>query len=182
VKTFNYRGSPRLFSNRYYFDDLAPADNTKWTTFADAVTAAEKAIFQPVSTQFKIVEAVGYDAGSDVPVFSKAYNLTVTGSFASAVDQAGDVVALVRYSTSARTSKNHPIYLYNYYHGAKGSTLLTIDELNAAQKTAIGTYAAAWVAGFSDGAVTHNRCGPQGHTATGYLVNSYLRHRDFPAG
>jgi hypothetical protein len=182
VKRFTYRGAPREWSNRYHFDNLVPTDNTKWTTLADAVVNAEKAIYQPVSTTFQIVEAVGYDAGSEIPVFSKAYTTTVTGSFANAVDQAGDVVALVRYSTNARSEKNHPIYLFNFHHGAKGSTALSIDELNAAQKTAITTYAGLWVTGFSDGAVTHHRCGPQGHVATGVLVNNYLRHRDFPSG
>jgi hypothetical protein len=171
----------RRWSNRYHFDNLAPADNTKWTTLADAVVTAEKAIYQPVSTQFHIVEAVGYDAGSEIPVFEKAYSTLPTGSFANSVDQAGDVVAMVRYSTSAKSEKNHPIYLFNYYHGAKGTTAGAIDDLNPAQKTAITTYAGLWVTGFSDGAVTHHRCGPQGHVATGVLVNGYLRHRDFPA-
>jgi hypothetical protein len=180
VKEFQYRGTTRQWSNRYHFDNLAPADNTKWTTLADAVVLAEKAIYMPISTQFKIVMAVGYDAGSEIPVFSKAYSTVPTGSFANAVDTPGDVAAMVRYSTSAKSAKNHPIYLYNYYHAAKGSTALTMDQLNAAQLTAIQTYANAWVTGFSDGAVTHHRCGPQGHVATAALVNGFLRHRDFP--
>lgn len=182
VKEFVYRNTTRQWSNRYHFDNLAPADNTKWTTLCDAVVLAEKAIYMPVSTQFKIVAAVGYDAGSEIPVFSKSYATIPTGSFASAVDQAGDVAAMVRYSTSARSAKNHPIFLFNYYHGAKGSTGQPADELNNAQQTAIATYATAWVTGFSDGSVTHHRCGPQGHVATGVIVNEYLRHRDFPAG
>src|SRR5678816_3780043 len=136
VKTFNYRGGPREWSNRYHFDNLAPTDATHWETLADAVVLAEKAIYMPVSTQFHITEAVGYDAGSEIPVWSKSYSTLPTGSFANAVDQPGDVAAVVRYSTSARSEKNHPIYLFNYYHAAKGSTALTMDELNAAQKTA----------------------------------------------
>lgn len=177
-----YRGSARLWSNRYHFDGSKPADNTKWTTFADAVTAAEKAIWQN-SVGFQIVEALGYDAGSDVPVFTKTYALN--GSHAAYTNytmQPGDVAAMVRYSTADRTAKNHPLYLYNWYHFVLGGTAQPVDELHDTMQTAIGTYAAAWITGFSDGAVTHHRCGPNGNLATGYVVNEYLRHRDFPAG
>jgi len=50
---------------------------------------------------------------------------------------------------------------------------------NSAQVTAYQTYAAAWVgAGFSDGTNSYNRAGPNGATATGYIVEPYITHRD----
>jgi len=181
LKTFTYRGSPRVWSNRYYFDNLAPTDSTHWTTLADAITTAEKAVY-PTTAGFSITGVLGYDAGSDVPIFSKTYSLAGTGSFGSTVNAPGDCAALVRYTTAARSSKNHPIYLFNYYHCVQGPTSGGGDILNANQKSALQTYAALWVAGFSDGTVTHHRCGPHGHPATGYLVDGNIRHRDFPAG
>jgi hypothetical protein len=51
-----------------------------------------------------------------------------------------------------------------------------------AQKTALTTYATAWVSGFSDGTNLMVRCGPQGQLATGVLVATYITHRDFPRG
>lgn len=158
-----------------------PADNTKWTTFSDAIVTAEKAIYQ-VGWGVSIVATYGYDAGSDVPVFSKTYATAATGSFTSWQPSPGDACALIRFSTSSRSSKNHPIYLFSYIHGVGNTSTQPADTLNANQRTAIGTYASAWVSGFSDGAVTHNRCGPQGHVATGQLVDTVIRHRDFPAG
>lgn len=178
VKSFSYRGAVKLWSNRYHFDNLSPTDSAKWTTLADAVTAAEKLC---LTANTSIVQAVGYDAGSEVPTFTKAYALPGTGSFAGS-PTAGDSAALVRYSTAQRSTKNHPIYLFNYYHGIIAISGTTGDSLFATQRTAFQTYASAWVTGFSDGVVTHHRCGPQGHTATGSFVDPYIRHRDFPRG
>jgi hypothetical protein len=129
-----------------------------------------------------IVEANGFDAGSEVAVFSKSYSTAGTLAAGGNPLSPGDCAALIRYSTAQRSVKNHPIYLFNYYHSALWNLATAPDELATVQKTAMGTYAAAWVAGFSDGSVTHHRCGPQGHVATGYLVSPYIRHRDFPAG
>jgi hypothetical protein len=92
----------------------------------------------------------------------------------------GDVAALVRYSTATRTSKNHPLYLFNYYHGVNASAGGTPDDLLATQRTAMSTYAAAWITGFSDGGSTKHRSGPHGDLATGALVEPQLTHRDFP--
>jgi hypothetical protein len=143
----------------------------------DNVTAAEKAIYD---SGVSIVNAVGYAAGSEVPVSSKTYALTGTLVVGTNWAAPGDTVWLVRYSTAARTTKNHPLYLYNYYHGAYLGGSGHTDLGFATQKTAIQTYAASWISGFSDGSVTYNRAGPKGAAATGSLVETYLTHRDFP--
>jgi hypothetical protein len=176
LKTFTYRGVVRTWSNRYHFNGGTPADGAHWTTFSDAIVTAEKAA---LPTTVTIVGTVGYAAGSDVPVFTKTYTTAGTLGIGSNQINPGDCAVMVRYSTAARTPKNHPVYLYNWYHPAL-SVPANQDTVAAVQTTALGTYAGDWLSGFSDGTNTYTRAGPNGASATGQLVSSVTRHRDFP--
>lgn len=182
VKQFNLRGGSGHFSNRYHFSGGTPADSAHWTTLANAIIAAEKALYLPIASGgATIVEAVGYAGGSEIPVFTAAYSTAGTGSFAGYVPQASDVAGLIRYSTPDRSSKNHPIYCFNYYHAVgSAGTFANLDAMDAAQLAAFGVYGADWIAGFSDGANTYKRSRPNGNTCNGYFVEPSLTHRDLP--
>jgi hypothetical protein len=182
VKQFTFRGTLRSWSNRYHFTNGAPTDNTHWTTLSDAIVTAEKAMYASLANGgSKIIATVGYDAGSEIPIFNKTYTTDGTMATGGITAAPGDVAGLIRYSTAARTSKNHPLYLFNYVHSVFPTvTGASSDTWYSTQKTAAGVYAAAWVSGFSDGTTNHVRSGPNGQAATGHLEAVNLTHRDLP--
>jgi hypothetical protein len=126
------------------------------------------------------VGATGFSAGSEVPVFSKTYTQNGTWTGLALVLCPGEVAALVRWNTAARSSKNHPIYCFNYFHGVGMVGSGSEDLLQVAQKTLFETYATNWITGFSDGTNTYVRATPRGAGATSRVVSPYLTHRDFP--
>lgn len=179
LKTSSYKNGLRTWSNRYHFNGGTPADAAHWHTLMDAIVLVEKTT---LPTETTIVECIGYAAGSDVPVASKVYSTAGTLTWATGnAAQALEVSALVRYSTAARTTKNHPIYLFNYVHNVAVNTAgVHFETLDINQKNALATYASDWVTGFSDGTITAVRASPNGAAATGSIVEEFVTHRDFP--
>src|ERR1044072_8964628 len=137
VKSIPFKGGTRLYSNRYFFSGGVPADDAHWHTLMDAVTTAEKATLSSAHT---IVQAFGYLAGSDVAVSNKVYSLAGTcAGAAGSTGAPGEVAALVRWSTAARSTKNHLIYLFSYVYRPNVHSGTDMDSLDANMKTALGT-------------------------------------------
>lgn len=177
IKEFQYKGTLQRWSNRYHFLGGTPSDNTHWNTFMDNVVSAERAIHADTVT---IVEAIGYNAGSELPVHSKAYVSTGQLVTTGGVECPGDCAVLVRYNTTARSVKNHPIYLFNYYHAVFRDLAGGPDALLPGEKAALENYTQAWLTGYTDGQNTYVRAGPNGASATSRVVEALITHRDFP--
>lgn len=179
IKSLPFKGGTRQWSNRYHFTGGTPADATHWHTLMDNVTNAEKLTHVP---GIFIQEALGYAAGSDVPVATKTYSLNGTATLTSSATCPGECAALTRWSTAATSTKNHPIYLFSYKHYCHYDITsgADADHLNPSERTLLQTYATAWITGFSDGAITAKRSSPNGAIATGSLVEEFITHRDFP--
>lgn len=166
VKQFVYRGQNEEFSNTYHFDGGDPATDTAWKALADAVIAAEKTVF---SSGVSIIRAYGHKAGVKTRAWVYDYlvhsaSVAGTGAFSAQNAAPGDAAVWLRWPTTQFTSRGKPIYLRSYFHDVYKASLSLSDRDNllAAQKTALETYGAAWIAGFSDGSAAHHRAGPNG--------------------
>lgn len=176
IKTSPWRDqTAHRWSNRYHFNGGTPADATHWGNLKDAIILVEKFLYK---NDVHIVEAIGYAAGSDVPVYD--WTGSVAGANGVSEDEGpGELAGLLRYSTTARTSKNHPIYLYNYFHAQRRNDA-DFQKISDECIGRLNTFAADWISGFSDGTNTYVRSGPNGATATGSVVDPYFRIHTFP--
>ncbi len=181
TKSMAYRGGTKQFSNRYHFNGGTPSDGAHWSTLATAVIADEKRCWTSAVT---IVGWTGYAAGSDVPVASGTVSVAGTLTLPTGAQYApGDCCYLGKMTTAARSTKNHPIYLYNYIHGVLHNTSDANDVVDNTQRVQIKDYLEDWISpGFSDGTNTYVRAGPRGANALSVVSPSpaYIHHRDFP--
>jgi len=180
--SFNRRGSAQLFSNRYHFSGGVPADDAAWEAFAQDViigVGSEPSLQSILLTNVEVVKAAGYHAGSDISVWSQDRSDAGGHGIGTSSEASSDSAMLLRWLTSARSSKGHPVYLMNYVHGVL--TGATYDDLNAGQRSQAQDYAERWWnVGYTDGTNTYKRAGPNGATAVSSEVDPFVRHRDFP--
>jgi len=182
---FSYRGGVQQFSNRFHFSGGTPANDAAWAALSldlrdGASGGVRYGYIGCIPAHVTIVKVVGYEAGSEISVWDET--LSEAGERVSTAYRAtGDSAALLRWETTARTSKGHPIYLFSYIHGAQHEAN-DGDTLNTGDRTSIGRFATRWWdAGFTDGTNTYHRAGPNGATAVSSEVDQFVRHRDFPS-
>lgn len=178
VKSSVYEGGVHLWSNRYHFAGGTPSSQAHWNTLADAIVTAEKRLYPSQTT---ITGAVAYDAGSDLPLYSFSYSTAGIFSLAGGVTVAPlQCAAFIRWATTQRSTKNHPIYLYSWFHQAIIASGTARESLSSDYRAELAGFAAAWDTGFSDSTQSYQRAGPRGAVAQSYVIPTYVSHRDFP--
>jgi hypothetical protein len=176
TKQFTYQGVGKEWSNAYSIAEGPPLGYSAWSTFAHAVVTAEKAVLQNDVT---IVKAVGFDGSVTYPAYSEVFATVGTLAVSGASNAPRDCAAIVRYTTAGRSSKNHPIYAFNYYHGVAdydSGSGHPAGWLYEPQRAALEAYAQAWI----DGIGGYTRATPSGEAAIDKFVDPWIRHRDFP--
>jgi hypothetical protein len=177
VKSMSYRGSTKEWSNRWFFNQTTlPSDSDK-NAIAATIFAQEQIQYTSAVT---FVRHVWRAAGSDVPVFSNTLSGSGTLSLTSKARCPGDCASLLRFSTSQRTSKNHPIYLFKYFHDPIYLTSGSPDTLDTTQSGRILALGNMFVSGIVQGGVTYKVAGPHGAVGLGAFVEPLITHRDFP--
>lgn len=162
---------------RFHFSGGTPANDSAWAALSLALRNDLKA---GISSGLSIVGALGYAAGSEVAVWSET--TSVAGTLASGTPATGDSAVMVRWKTDQKSTKNHTIYLFNWFHGASWSGSGSSDTLLSAQKTVYDNFATKFAsggAGYSDGSTAYHRCGPHGAVGNVGTCDQYVRHRDF---
>lgn len=178
--TIDRRGGTQAWSTSFHLDTAVP-DLTTFEDLADALHTGVGATLE--SCLYPNVSFVGcdyYPAGSDVALYSKPLSGDGTKTVGSDEECTSDSVALWRWTTAARTSKNHPVYLFNYVHGVYKQGTGPGDDISTSQKTAMDAFITRLVSGVTIDGTTFHRAGPNGAVATGGSTESYVRHRDFP--
>jgi hypothetical protein len=182
VKRFLYRGFSREFSNRFHIGINFPANLGAWTTLATNVMNAEAGIYHgEANGGATIVKWQGFAPGSDVPVAEA--DVSVGGALTGSpwIPAPGDAAMVIKCNTPDKSVKNHPIYLFSFFHTPGISVSASGDPLEVTQHTALQTYANAWLAGFSDGTRTYHRSRPNSGTLiTSATAEPMITHRDLP--
>lgn len=179
VKQFPYQAeAAKHFSNRYYFDGGSPGDATAWHLLMDGFVALEVSNYE---SRVTIVQALGYAPGSDVAVAEKAYTTPGTLAKGGAGRCPGDCAVVLRMATTKKSTKNHTVYVFSYYHGALNDEAVTSpDNVHPPQRAQITAFGEVLHTGFSVAGRTYKRTTPDGHLTTGQLVDQFVGHRDFP--
>lgn len=172
-----YKGGTRIWSTTFHVTGGAWQDQTHFDTFSDNAEAEILSATYPATT---IVDATGYDPGSTLPVFTKTYNAAGTATFGGSSYPPLETALLLKWTTDQRSTKNHPIYLFNFIHGVPINASSTPEVPVTNATTHWNTRISDWVAGYSDGTLTRRRAGPRGAVAQGGSVATYFTHRDFP--
>jgi len=177
VFSFSWRGSTKGWTQLWHFTGGAWQDQTHFNTMSDNVWGQISGVIPARNT---LVETIGYNPGSFLPVYTKAYGASGTYTDTTNPQAPGEACMLWRFTTTQRSTKNHPIYLYKWFHGMQTDGATSPDTLRSAIYTSSASQIAHLCTGQSDGTLTRPYCGPFGAVAQSGTCNPKLHIREFP--
>lgn len=176
--TFSWRGSTKGWSQLWHFSGPTSwADQTHFDTFA---VNFWNVIKPPIPARNTCTTMTAYDAGSFLPVFTHSISAAGAYTDTSNPQAPGEACMLLRFLTDARTTKNHPIYLFKWFHGMQTDGNTSPDTLRSGIHSNGAGVVTDVLAGISDGTNTRNYCGPRGAVAQSGTCNTLLHVREFP--
>lgn len=173
----SYKGGTKVWSTTFHLTGGDWQDQAHFNTFADNMKAY---LVTLITDRCTMIDATGYNGGSDLPVFTKSYNVACTQATSPNWQSPLEQCILLRFTTTQRSTKNHPIYLFNYIHAVYPAGASSPETPNSALKSTWDSRCATFIAGITDGSLTRKRCGPRGAVAQTGAAETYLVHRDFP--
>lgn len=178
VFSSTYKGGTRQWSTKLFTNQT----NSLTQAILDAMVTDQLAYIKPaLPTWCTIVEALAYDPGSDIPVATNSINQACTFAPGTLTPTPLETAAYFRFATTARTSKNHPIYLGQYIHDVMTQPSQTDHELlQTDQMENLRQWLARWVSGITISGTVYKKAGPYGAVAQSLHVPIYTTHRDFP--
>lgn len=172
-----YRGNTVTWSNRWFFNQTALPSTGDRDAIAQTMWNQELLQY---TTKVTIVDAIWYAAGSDVPVSTSHPTGACTLSASGRIETPGDCASIIRFTTTQRTSKNHPIYLFKYFHDARYASGGSSDTQDTTQNGRNLAYGQMMVTGITQSSIVYKAAGPQGAVAQGVSALPLITHRDFP--
>lgn len=177
VFTSPYRGGTKQWTTRLHCTGGSWQDLTHFNTWCSNVYTPW---LTAIPARTTLVQTVAYNPGSDLPVYTTTVGSAGTQSAGSSWFAPLESCILLRWTTDQRSTKNHPIYLFNYLHGWYSAGATSPDAPDASLVTAWSARAAALATGYSDGTLTRKRAGPNGAVAQSGVCEAWYHHRDFP--